>query len=108
LATPIQSLFIPERISGLRLSRLPLSASLYATLKKLKVETVGDLSGMTIRDFQRVSNRGKALFFELTGLTQRARDGEFAAAFGQNVGTLNSSGLRTFHLRPSSEPPQSA
>lgn len=52
---------------------------------------------MTIRDFQRVSNRGKVLFSELTGLTQRARDGEFAAAFGQNVGTLNSSGLRTFH-----------
>ncbi len=52
---------------------------------------------MTIRDFQRVSNEGAVLFVELTGLTQRARDGEFAAAFGQNVGTLNSSDLQTFH-----------
>ena len=62
-----------------------------------------DLSGMTIRDFRRISNRGTALFVELTGLTQRARDGEFAAAFGQNVGTSNSSGLRTFHANASIE-----
>ena len=51
---------------------------------------------MTIKDFQRVSNRATTLFVELTGLTQRTRDGEFAAAFGQNVGTLNPSGLRKF------------
>jgi DNA repair protein RadC len=82
LATPIPSLFIPEKISGQRLSRLPLSASLFAVLKKLMAETFGDLSGMTIRDFQRVSNRGTALFVELTNLAQRVRNGEFAAAFG--------------------------
>ena len=52
---------------------------------------------MTISDFRRVSNRGTALFVELTGLTQRARDGEFAATFRQNVDISNSSGLRTIH-----------
>lgn len=93
-----QTFFIPEKISGLRLSKLPLSASLIAVLKKLNVGTFGDLSGMTIRDFQRVSNRGVALFAELTGLTQRARDGEFVAAFRQNIGLLNSTAMQNSRM----------
>jgi len=86
---PAQTFFIPKKISGLRLSKLPLTAPLLAVLKKLNVETFGDLSGMAIRDFQRVSNRGAALFAEMNGLTQRARNGDFAAIFGQSGGLLN-------------------
>jgi hypothetical protein len=103
LATPLQTLFIPEQISGLRLSRLPLSATLFAVLKKLRVGTFGDLSGMTIRDFQRVSNKGTTLFVELTNLTQRARAGEFAATLGQNGRQLNSIGLRPFRANTPAE-----
>jgi Sigma-70, region 4 len=94
----MQTLFIPEKIGKLRLFKLPLSASLFTALKRLKVETFGDLNGMTIKDFQRVSNTGTALFVELNGLTQRARNSDFTAAFRQNVGMSNSSGLRTFHV----------
>lgn len=53
---------------------------------------------MTIKDFQRVSNRSATLFVELTDLIQRARDGEFATVFGQNIGILNSSGLQKFRV----------
>jgi hypothetical protein len=97
LATSIQAFFVPKTISDLRFCKLPLSVPLSAALKRLRVETFGDLSGMTISDFRRISNKSAALFVELTGLTQRARDGEFTAAFGQNVGISNSSGSRTFH-----------
>jgi hypothetical protein len=95
VGTPIQSFFIPQKISGLRLSKLPLSDSLFSALKKLNVATFADLSGTTIKDFRSVSNRGSALFYELKNLTQRVRNGQFDEAGRPTASALNSFGLKT-------------
>lgn len=47
-------------------------------LRRLRLSTFGDLSGGSLRDFQRVSDNGTALFMEIGRLIERARRGDFA------------------------------
>lgn len=54
-------------------------------LRKLRISTFGDLTGVSLRDFQRVSDNGTALFLEIGRLIQRARQGDFAASPVQHV-----------------------
>lgn len=73
-----QTFFIPESIRRLRLSELPLSRELASVLRRLRISTFEDLTGASLRDFQRVSDSGTALFLEIDQLIQRARHGDFA------------------------------
>lgn len=83
MAKANQTLFIPERIRRLRLSKLPLSAELASALGRLRIVTFDDLTGVSFRNFQRVSNTASALFVEIERLIQRARQGDFAPPAGQ-------------------------
>jgi len=77
MARASQTFFVPESIREQRLSKLPLSRALACVLLRLDCRTFSDLAGVTLRDFERVSGRGRALFQELSELIQRARRGEF-------------------------------
>lgn len=101
LAGLAQHLIVPKQFSGLRLSNLPMSSCLVATLNRLQVETYGDLNRMTIDDFQRLRRMGTALLNELADLRRRVRDGEFDGG-GRNAVVPNSSGLRAL---PATAPP---
>src|SRR5450759_4433262 len=70
----IQTLFIPRNLSGQRLVSLPLSRELSLTLRKLGIKSLGDLNGVSLKDFQRVSNRSSALVIELDELIQKLRE----------------------------------
>ncbi len=78
MARATQTFFIPESIRRLRLSNLPLSSELAAILHRLRVSSLGDLSGTSLRDFQSVSENGTVLFLETGRLIERARRGDFA------------------------------
>jgi len=43
------------------------------------ISTLGDLAGASLRDFQRVSNRGRELFLEVVRLLQQARQADLGA-----------------------------
>ena len=75
----MQTFFIPESIRRMRLSGLNPSRALSSALRKMGVETFGDLSGVDLRHFQRVSKAGATLFVEVGELIRRARQGDFAA-----------------------------
>ena len=79
MATPIQSFFIPESIRRMRVADSSASPQLLAALRKLRVEAFGDLSGVYLRHFQRVSKSATALFLEVGDLLRHAREGNFAA-----------------------------
>jgi len=78
VANANQTFFIPQSIRRLRLSNLPQSCELASALRRLRISTFDDLTGASLRDLQRVSKRGTALFLELGRLIERARLGEFA------------------------------
>lgn len=100
MAKANQAFFIPESIRQLRPSNLPLSGELSRELRSLRVSTLDDLSGTSLRDFQRVSENGTVFFLEIGRLTARARGGEFAVPTFRNA-NLNSV---VNHHRPSSKP----
>lgn len=72
-ATRIQ-LFIPEGIRRLRVADSSASPQLLAALRKLRIQTFGDLSGVYLRHFQRVSKAGTILFLEVGNLIRCARE----------------------------------
>jgi hypothetical protein len=85
VTTENQTLFIPENISRLRFSELSVSRKLASVLRRLRVSTFEDLAGVSLREFQRVSDSGTELFLEIGQLIQRARRGDFAAPPFQQV-----------------------
>lgn len=85
MAEANQTFFIPESVRRLRLSTLPLSTELASALRKLCVSVFDDLSGVSLRDFQRVAANGNALFSEIGRLLERARHGDFVVSLGRNM-----------------------
>lgn len=85
MAKANQTFLIPEAIRRLRLSELPLSGELAPALRRLRISTFDDLTGVSLRNFQRVSDRSTALFLEIGRLIQRARQGDLAASPVQHV-----------------------
>ena len=71
-----QTFFIPESIRRLRLAELPVSGELAGRLRKMGISSLGDLAGASLRDFQRVSNKGRELFLEVVRLLQQARQAD--------------------------------
>jgi hypothetical protein len=84
VATSAQTLFIPEKIESLRLSKLPLSADLSDALKKLQIETFAELRDVSIGEFQQVSRTASAIFAEMAVLTQAVQQSELNCLFPQN------------------------
>lgn len=70
--------FIPESLRHQRLSGLPRSAELASVLRKLRVSTLGELGGVSLSDFQRLSDQGVVLFLEAGRLIERTKRGDFA------------------------------
>ncbi len=95
-----QTFFIPESIRRLRLSELPLSGELARVLRRLRISTFEDLTGVSLSEFQRVSDSGTALFLEVGRLIQRARQGEFAAPPLQHASVKQVSGHSRFAGAP--------
>jgi hypothetical protein len=77
MAKANQTFFIPENIRRLQFSGLPQSPELASVLRRLRASTLDDLCGTSLRDFQRVSDNGTALFLEVGRLIERARRGDF-------------------------------
>jgi len=75
----MQTFFIPETIRRMRLFDLKPSPELSSALRKMRIDTFGDLSGVDFREFERVSRIGAALFLEVGELIRQARQGNFAA-----------------------------
>ena len=73
-----QTFYIPEGIRRLRLFELPLTGELASVLRKLRISRFGDLAGVSLREYQRVSDIGTALFLEIGQLIQQARQGDFS------------------------------
>jgi hypothetical protein len=71
---PIPTFFIPSRLNGRPFSGLPLSKDLSLAIKKLSIKSLGDLNGISQKDFQSVSSKSSALFVELLELIQKLRD----------------------------------
>ncbi len=71
----------------MRLSDRKRSPELSSAFRKMRVETFGDLSGVCLRNFQRVSRAGGTLFLEVRELIRRARQGDFAASSLPHPGT---------------------
>src|SRR5206468_710130 len=76
-----------------RISEMKQSGDLARVLRKLRISTFGRLAGTSLRDLQRVSDTGTALFVEIEGLIQRARHGDFAAPPAQHVRLKRTSSL---------------
>jgi hypothetical protein len=73
----MHTFFIPDNIRRMRLFDLRPSPELSSALRKMRIETFGDLGGVDLRHFQRVSKTGTTLFFEVGELIRRARQGHF-------------------------------
>src|SRR3989442_15353808 len=73
-----QTLFITESVQQVRVSEIPVSRELASALRKLRITTIGDLSGVTRYDFLRVSGKGTALFREIGQIIQATRNGKDA------------------------------
>lgn len=78
-----QTFFISAAIRQLRLSVLPLSNELGSVLRKLRISTFGDMTGVSLREFQHMSDRGTSLFLEIGRLIERTRQGDFAASLAK-------------------------
>jgi hypothetical protein len=93
---------IPGSIRRLRLAKLPLTNDLASALRKLRISTFNDLVGVSLRDFQRVSDKSSALLLELSRLIK-------VVAIG-NGGSLPASRVRPNRLRnnPCSSAPHSS
>jgi hypothetical protein len=84
---------IPKSIRRLRLSSLPLTTELASGLRRLRISTFKDLVGVSLRDFQRVSNKSAALFLELSRLIKAVARG--------NGASIPAGGVRPNRLRSS-------
>ncbi|HEY4952862.1 MAG TPA: hypothetical protein VII71_05710 [Verrucomicrobiae bacterium] len=62
---PIPTFFIPSRLNGRQFSGLPLSKDLSLAIKKIGLKSLGDLNGISQKDFQSVSSKSPALMVEL-------------------------------------------
>jgi hypothetical protein len=82
---------IPWSIHRLRISKLPLTKDLASALRRLRISTFNDLVGVSLRDFQRVSDKSSALFLELSRLIKVVATG--------NGGSLSASRVRPNRLR---------
>ena len=93
---------IPKSIRRLRFSKLPLTTELASALRRLHISTFNDLVGVSLRDFQRVSDKSAALFLELSRLIKVVATG--------NRGSLPAGRVRLNGLRNSrySSTPHSA
>ena len=69
----IQTFFIPRSLSGRRFVGLPLSRELSVSLKKLGIKSLGDLNGVSPKEFRAVSNKSSALVIELRNIIQELR-----------------------------------
>lgn len=95
-----QTFFITENIRRLRLSELPLSGELVSLLRSVPIYTLGELAGISLRDFQRMSDRGTALFLEIGRLIERARRGGFATALQHQQGATQGLGRSRVRSHP--------
>jgi hypothetical protein len=70
--------FVPEKISRLPVSALPLSGKLGFALRLLRVKVMADLAGLSLSDLRAVNRDPSKLCFELNQIIERARNGEFS------------------------------
>jgi hypothetical protein len=82
---------IPKSIRQLRFSKLSLTTELASALRRLHISTFNDLVGVSLRDFQRVSDKSAALFLELSRLIKVVATG--------NGGSLPAGRVRPNRLR---------
>ena len=72
----IQSFFIPRNLSDRQFVDLPISGDLSGVLKRLGIRTLGDLNGISQKDFQTVSNHSSTLVIEIIELIHKLRAGQ--------------------------------
>jgi RNA polymerase sigma factor (sigma-70 family) len=73
------SFFIPPRAHALDPCDLPLSGRLESALQRKGIARLGELHGLPLREFRRLSNCGRRTIDELIRLLERVARGEFDA-----------------------------
>ena len=82
----IQIFFIPESLSERRFAGLPQSSELAGALKKLKIKSLGDLNGVSFKEFRKVSNKSSALVLELGNLSDNYFSQAYARLHAKGIG----------------------
>lgn len=90
-----RAFFVPASAQAVNPFDLPLSVRLEGTLRRRKIVRLGDLDGVSLREFRRIKNVGKKTTEELVRLIECAARGEFGSVAEGNAPWNPSEFVRT-------------